>query len=165
MDRLLIAAAFIVVAVGVALVLRRRKPDPPTQPAWTVPAQLDRADFARPDAPWLVAVFTSSTCASCADLLDKALAAARATAVAVHDVEFVARRDLHERYGIDAVPTLVVADAEGVVRGLVRRARHRHRPVGHRRRGSASRARPRPPATTASRAEAGPAKLAGLGCG
>ena len=116
MDRLLIAAAFIVVAVGVALIMRRRKPDPPTQPAWTVPAQLDRADFVRADAPWLVAVFTSSTCASCADLLDKALPLESA-AVAVQDIEFVERRDLHERYAIDAVPTVVIADGEGVVRG------------------------------------------------
>ena len=113
---MLIAAAFIVVAGGAALIMRRRKPDPPTQPTWTVPAQLDRADFVRADAPWLVAVFTSSTCASCADLLDKALAL-ESEVVAVQDIEFVARRDLHERYAIDAVPTVVIADVEGVVRG------------------------------------------------
>jgi hypothetical protein len=36
--------------------------------------------------------------------------------VAVDDVEVTARRDVHERYGIEAVPTIVVADADGVVR-------------------------------------------------
>jgi hypothetical protein len=36
--------------------------------------------------------------------------------VAVEEAEVTARRDLHDRYGIDAVPTLVVADADGVVR-------------------------------------------------
>ena len=36
--------------------------------------------------------------------------------VAVEEVEYVGRADLHRRYGIDAVPCIVVADAEGVVR-------------------------------------------------
>jgi hypothetical protein len=36
--------------------------------------------------------------------------------VAVDEVEVGRRRDLHHRYGVDAVPTLVVADAHGVVR-------------------------------------------------
>lgn len=117
MDRLFIVGAVLVIAGVVALVARRRRPDPPTQPtSWTVPAQLDRHDFARPDAAWLVAVFTSSTCESCAGLVDKAKPLA-SDVVAVDDIEFVARRDLHERYGIDAVPTLVIADADGVVQG------------------------------------------------
>ena len=34
-------------------------------------------------------------------------------------LEFPAQRDVHERYRIDAVPTLVVADADGVVRASV----------------------------------------------
>ena len=34
----------------------------------------------------------------------------------MQDVEFTASRRLHERYGIDAVPMVVVADADGVVR-------------------------------------------------
>ena len=36
--------------------------------------------------------------------------------VAVDDVPFQTRRDLHDRYRIDAVPTVVVADSDGVVR-------------------------------------------------
>jgi hypothetical protein len=36
--------------------------------------------------------------------------------VSVFDAEYTANRDLHERYAIDAVPTLVIADSEGVVR-------------------------------------------------
>ena len=34
----------------------------------------------------------------------------------MEEVEVGRRRDLHHRYSVDAVPTLVVADAEGVVR-------------------------------------------------
>ena len=115
MERLVIAGAIVVVAVVVAIVLQRRRPDAPTQPHWTVPAQLDRQDFVRPDAPWLVAVFTSATCSTCAEVFDKAALVA-SDVVAVDHVEVGARPDEHERYGIDAVPTLVIADAMGVVR-------------------------------------------------
>jgi hypothetical protein len=80
-----------------------------------VPVQLDRAEFDRPDAPWLVAVFSSATCQTCALVVDKARVVA-CREVAVQDVEFTASRRLHERYRIDAVPTVVVADVEGVVR-------------------------------------------------
>jgi len=114
--RVLIAVALVVVALVVAYVLERRKPAAPTQPTWAVPSQLDRADFDRPDAPWLVAVFTSATCGTCAGVLAKAKPLEN-DEVAVQEVEAVARKDLHQRYAIDAVPTLVVADAEGVVRG------------------------------------------------
>ena len=59
-ERVLIAAAIVVVVVAVALIVRhRRRPDAPTQGRGTVPAQLDRDDFARPEVAWLVAVFTS----------------------------------------------------------------------------------------------------------
>jgi hypothetical protein len=80
-----------------------------------VPAQLDRADFDRPDAPWLVAVFTSATCHTCADVVAKAEVLA-SDDVAVAHAEWQADKELHERYGIDGVPLLVIADAAGVVR-------------------------------------------------
>lgn len=112
---LLIALAIAAVAVGVAAVVARRRPDPPTQPVGAVPTQLDRADFERPEAPWLVAVFSSATCRTCADVGAKAAVLA-SPEVAVTEVEFGTARELHERYGIDAVPLLVIADADGVVR-------------------------------------------------
>ena len=73
MTRLVVAVLIIaVVAVIAAIVRRRRTPDPPTQRRYNVPEQLDRGDFARPDAPWLVAVFTSDKCDMCADVVSKA---------------------------------------------------------------------------------------------
>ena len=102
------------IALLVAQQLRKRKPEPPTQQAWTVPQQIDRADFVRPEAPWIAVVFTSSTCNSCAKV--KAMAEILASdAVAVDIVDYQDRKALHERYGIDAVPTTVMTDAEGVV--------------------------------------------------
>jgi hypothetical protein len=114
-ERVLIALALVAVAATVAVLLQRRRPDAPTQPSYTVPVQVDRADFPSPEVPWLVAVFSSATCDSCAGVLAKA-EPLRSDAVTVADVEVGARADIHRRYGIDAVPTTVVADVEGVVR-------------------------------------------------
>ena len=114
MERALLAAAVVALAAVIAVVMERRRPEAPTQGAWAVPAQLDRADFARPDAPWLVAVFTSATCDSCAQAVERARVLA-SDAVAVDEAEVKARPDLHKRYHIDAVPITVVADREGVV--------------------------------------------------
>jgi hypothetical protein len=117
MDRLLIALGIAVAAALVAIVLRRRRrPDAPTRSVSLVPEQLDRADFVTPATPWLVAVFTSATCATCADVVAKAKVLA-SDDVAVEEVEFRTRPDLHRRYLIEAVPLLVIADRRGVVRG------------------------------------------------
>ena len=116
MDRVVIAVAIIVVVAVVALVARsRRNPDAPTQRTAPIPDQLDRSDFDRPEAPWLVAVFSSSTCDVCQSVIDKARVL-ECRDVAVVDVEYVSAKSLHERYAIAAVPTLVVADAHGVSR-------------------------------------------------
>ena len=115
MDRLLIALGIAVVAVAVGLVWRRsRGPDAPTRSSGSVPEQLDRADFASPSAPWLVAVFTSATCSSCADVQakDEVLGS---DDVAIDVIEYQTRRDLHQRYRIDSVPLVVIADDAGVV--------------------------------------------------
>lgn len=121
MERLVLALALVVVASVVAAVLRRRRPAPPTQPRWQVPTQLDRADFGGGDRPWLVVVFTSATCDSCARVMAK-VAVLESPAVAVQEVSYQDSagggrgRELHERYSIEAVPCIVVADEDGVVR-------------------------------------------------
>lgn len=102
------------VAVLAAQVLRSRKPEPPTQAQWTIPQQLDRADFDRPEAEWIVALFTSTTCESCERMTAKA-EVLRSDAVAVDVVDYQSKPDVHKRYGIDAVPTLVIAGRDGVV--------------------------------------------------
>ena len=93
---------------------------PPTQGRAIVPQQLDRRDFPRPDAPWLVALFTSQHCDSCAGLFDKAKPL-ESDDVSVAEVEYGAQPELHRRYQIDAAPITVLADAAGVTRGVVRR--------------------------------------------
>ena len=117
MDRLSVALVLVGIAVVVALLLQRRKPAPPSGQNWNIPVQLDRSDFARPDAAWLVAVFTSSTCETCSGVAAKAAAldAGSSGPVAVQTIEVAAKAELHRRYGIDAVPLVLIADSEGVV--------------------------------------------------
>ncbi|MFP5578032.1 MAG: hypothetical protein ACLGIZ_07300 [Acidimicrobiia bacterium] len=116
MERLVIVGVVAVVAVVVALVVQRRQaPAAPVRTGYNVPAQLHRPDFERPDAEWLVAVFSSATCSTCAGVWDK-VRVLESAAVAVQEVELGAHRELHDRYRIDGVPTTVMADAEGVVR-------------------------------------------------
>lgn len=112
--QLLVAAVLILVVAVAALVLQRKRSDPPTQGDWQVPTQLDRADFDGADRDWIVVTFTSESCHTCADVKRKAAVLASRD-VAVVDVEYGARRALHERYRIEAVPALVIADRDGVV--------------------------------------------------
>jgi hypothetical protein len=114
--RLVIAAVLALAAVVTARVVeRRRRVDAPPRDRWPVPRQLDRADFPRPDAPWLVVLFSASTCESCAAMAEK-VSALEGDEVATVEIEHAAATTLHERYGIEGVPVVVIADHEGVVR-------------------------------------------------
>lgn len=111
-----LAAAVLVVAVVVALVLeRRRKPAAPTQGRVIVPAQLDRTDFPRPDAPWLIVLWSSRVCDSCKGLYEK-ISPLESDDVAVVEIELQAQPEMHKRYGLDAAPITQIVDAEGVTR-------------------------------------------------
>lgn len=113
MGRLLLAVAVVLVVAAIAEVVRRRRvADPPTQPRHEIPSQLDRSDFEGDG--WLVATFTSETCSTCADVVRKADVLS-SHEVDVATVSYQDRRDLHERYAVDAVPLLVIADGDGVV--------------------------------------------------
>jgi Thioredoxin len=115
-SRVLVAAGLLVVVAAAAWWLRRRqRPAAPAQPAWQTPAQLDRADFPGVNAPWLVVLFSSATCHTCADMARKAAVLASAE-VAVTEVDAATHRELHRKYRIDAVPIVVVAGADGAVR-------------------------------------------------
>ena len=115
MSRLLATVVVLAIAALVAWVWRRRQTAVPTQPKlWPTPVQLDRNDFARPDAAFLVALFTSSTCESCARVIEKARVLA-APDVAYEEISYQTDKPRHTRYGVEAVPMVLVADAGGVV--------------------------------------------------
>ena len=114
MIRFVIVGVVVVIALLANLWQRKRQVDAPTQGSSEVPSQIDRADFARPDAPWIVLAFTSATCQTCSDI-ERKVRVLETNSVATHILEYTAERELHERYKIDAVPTVLMADANGVV--------------------------------------------------
>jgi hypothetical protein len=114
--RLVVAAALLAIAVIVAWRLRAQPTAEPVNPPGEIPRQLHRADFARPDVPWLVVLFASATCDGCATVAAK-VAVLESAEVAVEIAEFPSARVLHERYAIESVPLVVVVDGDGVTRG------------------------------------------------
>lgn len=115
MVRILTVAGAMVIALVVSWFLRRRQNDAPTQGGFELPVQLDRNDFASPEAPWLVVVFTSAACGTCNDVVSKAEVLSSHDVV-VARVDYTTDPQMHARYKIEAVPALVVADAVGVVK-------------------------------------------------
>lgn len=118
MNDVVVAAGIAVAVVVAAFAMRRRqRTDAPTQRSFAVPSQIDRRDFAVDGnrSAWLVVVFTSTSCHVCADVWDKVQVLSSGE-VAVFRADYESRRDLHSRYGIEAVPATLVCDGEGVVR-------------------------------------------------
>lgn len=120
MARLIVLVVLTVLAVGVALVLQRRRPDPPSAPSYRAPTQVDRADFDGSVDHTIIAVFTSATCSSCAVALESARNVAAgehgvAVGLTAQDIEVNRDAKLHSRYRIDGVPTTLIIDREGVV--------------------------------------------------
>jgi len=114
-ERVILAVILVVVALSVAAVVQRRRPDAPTQSRTAlIPQQLDRADFASESVPWLVVLFSSDTCDACEEALVKANSLATDD-VAVVEVSWQAASDLHNRYAINTVPSLVIAGPDGAV--------------------------------------------------
>jgi hypothetical protein len=114
--QLAVLLVLVAVAAVVAVVLARRGGTAPARAqSWAVPTLVRRDDFDRPDAPWLVLVLSSSTCLACQGVWEKAVAL-ESDVVAVQRVDAIERKDLHDRYGIDAVPMTLLVDAAGGVR-------------------------------------------------
>lgn len=114
MIRLFIVGAVVLVAVAASFILRRRAPQAPTNAGSALPMQVNRSDFDNPQHEWLVVAFTSATCSTCADIARKVSVLATKS-VAVHIAEFSEQRAVHEKYSIDAVPAVLMADAQGIV--------------------------------------------------
>ena len=111
---LAIAITGALAGVVFALVAQRRSKPTPVTDSYLVPRQLHRQDFPSPDAPWLVALFTSESCDGCAPMRSKVNVLASGE-VAVCEISFPAAHELHDRYAISGVPMVLVADSEGVV--------------------------------------------------
>ena len=114
-ERVILAVVLVAVALVVAAVVQGRRPDAPTQSRTApIPQQLDRADFDAVEVAWLVVVFSSDTCAACEEALVKANSLATDD-VAVVEISWQAEPELHRRYAINTVPSLVIAGPDGAV--------------------------------------------------
>lgn len=115
MERALLAGVLVALVAAIAAVAGRRARHPAERSVpHHVPTVLDRQDFPAHERPWLVVVFTSADCSSCADTWERARHVA-SDSVAVHESEVSREPAVHERYGIDAVPTTVVCGPDGTV--------------------------------------------------
>ncbi len=115
MTSVVIALVIGAVVVVAAMVIRQRRVvDAPTQKVFSAPTQIDRTDFPTSQHEWMIVVFTSATCHACADMLAKAQVVASKN-VSVIEIEYSNKKDLHRKYNIEAVPTVVVTDVHGIV--------------------------------------------------
>ncbi len=116
LTRLVLAVILALAAALVAwMISRRNRAAPVGSTSWHVPPQLAREDFDGPDSPWLVAVFSSATCEACQAVWERAELLACGEVI-VQRLDAGTHAALHQRYQIDAVPLVLIADREGVVR-------------------------------------------------
>lgn len=115
--RVLLVGAIVVAAAILAWVLERRRvaASKPVRTAAPVPSQIDRTDFARPGAEWLVLLFSSDACESCAAMAAR-ISPLENDVVAVDQAEYAQRPEIHDKYGIESVPVLGFYDRDGVAR-------------------------------------------------
>ena len=103
---------------------RSRHADAPVDiPAHRAPDHIDLADLtgdpetaagASAAHEWHVVLFSSLTCSGCAQVW-QAAEVLESSVVNVRRFEFGEHRDVHQKYRITAVPTLVIANANGTV--------------------------------------------------
>ncbi len=103
------------VALAVAYVAGKRRPDPPSAPSYRAPTQIDRDDFDDPEAHILIAVFASNSCDACAQAWDM-VQTVKLDGVATQRILVEDNPGLHKRYKVDGVPTTIIAGPDGVVR-------------------------------------------------
>ncbi len=117
MEPVLLVLGAVAIAAVVAGLLSRRTPDPEQNfaPGHVLPRVVDRCDFARPEARWLVAAFVSASCDECAIVAEQ-VRLLESDDVAVQTLDVTAAEKTHARYRIDAVPIVVLADIDGLVR-------------------------------------------------
>lgn len=112
--RLIVLVVLAAAAGSIALVLQRRRPDPPSAPSYRAPSQLDRDDFDHPETPILAVLFASTTCNTCPEVWETVQPLASPELV-VQRVDVQDGPQLHKRYKIDGVPTTILANHQGVV--------------------------------------------------
>ncbi len=114
MDKALLVFGSVAIAGVLSMILSRRRAAP-TAGTHHIPAQLDLDDFPGARGNWLLVVFSSAKCKTCAGIIVELEAMSRPGLITC-EVEIEREHALHTRYQIDAVPTTVIADPDGRVR-------------------------------------------------
>ncbi len=109
--RLVILAALTIAAIAVAYLLQRRRPEPPSSPSYRSISEIDRSEFAHPDASILIVMFGSTTCNTCPVVWETI----ESLGVPAERVDVQDDPVRHKRYRIDGVPTTIVVNAAGIV--------------------------------------------------
>ncbi len=109
--RLTILLGLTIVAVIVAVVMQRRRTEPPSSPSYRAISEIDRSEFAHPGEPVLIVMFGSLTCNTCPTVWETI----ESIGVPAERVDVQDDPERHRRYRIDGVPTTVIANSSGVV--------------------------------------------------
>lgn len=133
--RFVVLVVLALIAAVVAWRLQQRRPDPPSAPSYRAPTQIDLVDvglaeLAEPGSTSAddsirsspvpnrpiggVIVFGSVLCSSCEGVWETTQRVSPPT-FATKLINVEDDPEVHKRYRIDGVPTLVVVDKEGVV--------------------------------------------------
>ncbi|MBF82545.1 MAG: hypothetical protein CL522_03995 [Actinobacteria bacterium] len=101
-------------AIVVAYIANNRRTDSPSVPKSSLPIQVDRNDFDKPDKEWLLVFFSSESCSSCIQVRE-VLKDITLNSIHIQEVNFPQEKNLHTRYAIDSVPIVLIANSEGVI--------------------------------------------------
>jgi hypothetical protein len=107
--------AIIALVCSVTFIARRKREEPIRETHYDAPSKIERNDFPDLDAPTLVAIFTSQACDSCSGVWSK-VSVLQSREVDVINIVFEDEvgKKLHKKYDIEAVPTVVICDENGV---------------------------------------------------
>jgi thioredoxin-related protein len=115
MSRLIVLVLLSCGAFLTAVLLRKLNYRNFVTSGWSVPGHLSREDFEFLNEPWLVVVFSSESCETCKPVVAESMKLT-SLGIAIQEVAAETKKDLHEKYDIDAVPMLLLVDKFGVVR-------------------------------------------------
>ena len=106
----------LIVISAVAIIVQRRKKHDISVTNFEAPIKLDRNDFKDYASAYIVVVFSSQACNSCEGVVAKANVL-QSDVVDVVNVDYTTTKGkaLHKKYEIEAVPTTVICDVNGVV--------------------------------------------------
>lgn len=107
-------AGAVLIALTVSALASRSAAQAPSDAEHHIPEHLDAPDFHNTSADRMLVVFSSRECNTCATVVENVSQMGR-PGLLIDVVEIENRPALHSKYGIDAVPTILLAEPTGQV--------------------------------------------------